>query len=333
MLPLRIDDMSKQIRVGALGNARILSRFIVDHVSNPLIDFSSIATRSALSAEKARQTYPAKTITESYDEALDSKEVEAIYICLPSGLHFTWAEKALKAGKNVLIEKPAVLNAEDAQALVALAQSRQLVVMEAWWYRYHPLVEAVRTVVSSGVLGDIRLINSSFSYVNTDMTDSRWKADLGGGALNDMFCYHIDFLNHVMGIKNEHIKLVQAISQMRHGVDASISAELITNSGTVCQFMSGINRHSMCKTFILGDKGSLEIPHLRVLPEMGASTFMHHHAAGTTTYSFEATDAYLLMSNAFAEAINHKHVSHPGLEDMVENTKLLTRIRLASQEP
>lgn len=325
--------MSNQIRVGALGNARILSRFIVDGVINPLIDVSAIATRSAFAAEKARKTYPTKTITESYDAALASKDVEAIYICLPSGLHFTWAEKALKAGKNVLIEKPAVLKAEDAQALVALAQSSQLIVMEAWWYRFHPLVEALRAAVSSGVLGKIRLISSSFSYVNTDVSDSRWNADLGGGALNDMFCYHIDFLNHVMGIKNEHIELVQAISQMRHGVDASISAELITNTGTVCQFMSGINRHSMCKTFIVGEKGSLEIPHLRVLPEMGASTFMLHHASGTTIHSFEATDAYLLMLDGFANAITQKRFAHPGLEDMIENTKLLTRIRLASQEP
>jgi len=325
--------MSNQIKVGALGNARILSRFIVDGVINPLIDVSAIATRSASAAEKARKTYPTKTITESYDAGLASKDVEAIYICLPSGLHFTWAEKALKAGKNVLIEKPAVLNAEDAQALVALAQSSQLIVMEAWWYRFHPLVEALRAVVSSGVLGKIRLISSSFSYVNTDVSDSRWNADLGGGALNDMFCYHIDFLNHVMGIKNEHIELVQAISQMRHGVDASISAELITNTGTVCQFMSGINRHSMCKTFIVGEKGSLEIPHLRVLPEMGASTFMLHNASGTTIHSFEATDAYLLMLDGFANAITQKRFAHPGLEDMIENTKLLTRIRLASQEP
>jgi predicted dehydrogenase len=325
--------MSKQIRVGALGNARILSRFILDGVINPLIDFSAIATRSASAAAKARQTYPTKTVTESYDEALASQDVEAIYICLPSGLHFTWAEKALQAGKNVLIEKPAVLKAEDAQALAALAQSRQLIVMEAWWYRFHPLVEALRAVVSSGVLGEIRLISSSFSYVNTDVSDSRWKADLGGGALNDMFCYHIDFLNHVMGIKNEHIELVQAISQMRHGVDASISAELITNTGAVCQFMSGINRHSMCKTFILGEKGSLEIPHLRVLPEMGRSTFMLHNASGTTVHSFEATDAYLLMLDGFAETITQKRFAHPGLEDMIENTKLLTRIRLASQEP
>ena len=325
--------MLSQIRMGALGNAKILKRFIVEHEINPLVDFRMIATRSEEAAEKARQAYPTKIITQRYEDALTAKDLEAIYVCLPSGLHFSWAEKVLEAGKNVLIEKPAVLTTEDAQALASLAQSRRLIVMEAWWYRYHPLIEALRTVIASEALGKIRLIASSFSYVNTDLSDSRWKAELGGGALNDMFCYHVDFLNHVMGIKNEHVDLVQAFSQIRQGVDASISAELVTTSGAVCQLMSGINRPSMCKTFILGEKGSLEIPHLRVLPEMGSSKFMLHNASGTTTYSFEATDAYLLMLKAFAEAVIHKQAPDSGAEDMIENTKLLSRIRLASQEP
>ena len=324
--------MSSRIRVGALGNARILKRFIVDHEVNPLIDFQLIATRSAIAAEKARQTYPTKMITQRYEDALASKDLEAIYICLPSGLHFMWAEKALEAGKSVLIEKPAVLKAEDAQALAALAQSRQLIVMEAWWYRYHPLVKKIRALIASESLGKIRFITSNFSYVNSDLSDSRWKADLGGGALNDLFCYHVDFLNHVMGIKNEHIELIQAFSQIREGVDASISAELVTNTGVVCQFVSGINRHSMCKTFIVGERGSLEIPHLRILPEMGASMFMRHDSSGTATYSFDATDAYLLMLDAFADAVIHKRPPDAGADDMIENTKLLTRIRLASQE-
>lgn len=325
--------MSSRIKIGALGNAKILQRFIVNHKDNPLIDFQMIATRSAVAAEKARQTFPNKIIVQNYDDAVVAKDLEAIYICLPSGLHFSWAQRALLAGKNVLIEKPAVLTSEDAQALATLARARQLIVMEAWWYRFHPLVETLRTIILSGNLGRILLIASNFSYVNADLTDSRWKADLGGGALNDMFCYHIDFLNHVMGIKNEHIELVQAFSQTHHGVDASISAELITHAGTVCQFMSGINRHSMCKTFILGVNGSLEIPHLRVLPEMGTSTFMLHNASGTTVHSFEQTDAYLLMLNAFAEAVTQKPISHKGLDELIENAELLTRIRLASQEP
>lgn len=155
--------MSSRVRVGALGNARILRRFISERDVNPLIEVQMIATRSAVAAEKARQSYPNKIITERYEDAVTSKDVEAIYVCLPSGLHFTWAKKALAAGKHVLIEKPAVLTEQDAQGLATLARSQQLFVMEAWWYRFHPLVEAVRALISTQALGKIRLITSNFS--------------------------------------------------------------------------------------------------------------------------------------------------------------------------
>lgn len=86
--------MTSRIRVGAVGNARILKRYIAEREANPLIDFQMIATRSAVAAEKARQTYPEKIISQNYEDALVAKDLEAIYVCLPSGLHFTWAEKA-----------------------------------------------------------------------------------------------------------------------------------------------------------------------------------------------------------------------------------------------
>jgi predicted dehydrogenase len=325
--------MSSPIKVGALGNARILRRYISNRDINALIDIRLIATRSQLAAQKASVTYPNKIITQNYEEALHDQNLDAIYICLPSALHFYWAKKTLESGKSVLIEKPAVLSIDEAHALSSLARSHNLVVMEAWWYRFHPLVAALKNLLLSNALGAIRLITSSFSYVNSDLSDSRWNADLGGGALNDMFCYHIDFLNHVMGINNDQIELVQAFSQMRHGVDASISAELITKAGTVCQFMAGINRHSMCKTFIVGEKGSIEIPHLRVLPEMGMSKFSHHHSNGSTIHSFEMCDAYAVMFDAFGQAVQNRHSSEPGLEEMIQNANLMSRIRAASQEP
>lgn len=324
--------MSK-LRVGALGNARILKRFIPDTNVSSSVEIQSIGTRSTSSAEKAAMTYPGKKIFDSYDELIASKDLDAIYVCLPAGLHFTWAKKALEAGKSVLIEKPAVLEVAHAEELTALAKSKNLVVMEAWWYRFHPLVESIRQLILSNALGQIKLISSSFSYVNSDQSDSRWQPELGGGALNDMFCYHVDFLNYVMDIKNDDVKYLQSFSHNRRDVDANIYAELVTSSGVICNFMSGISRPSMCKTFIVGEKGSLEIPHLRVLPEMGESQFIHHHGAQACTFTFETTDAYSIMFEAFAQAVVTGTVSQPGKDNMIENIKLMNRIRQASQEP
>lgn len=324
--------MSSRLRIGALGNSKILQRFIQTPEMSEIGSIDIIATRSKESALVAGASYPDKQVLVGYEAVLEHKDLDAVYICLPAGLHFEWAKKVLDAGKHVLIEKPAVLSAHEARTLDEIAVARKLVLMEAWWYRFHPLVQSLRQLLDSNTLGAIRHISSSFSYVNSDPNDSRWKVELGGGALNDMFSYHIDFLNYVMGIQNRDVDLIQAFSSSQHGVDASIAAELITNKGVVCNFMAGLNRPSLCKTFILGEKGSVEIPHLRIMPEFSDVSYTHYSSLGVQTIKFPASNAYSLMLDAFAIACLNNRESPVKPEDTIANTELLERIKAARDE-
>lgn len=324
--------MSGKLRIGALGNAKILRRFTQTPEVSAFGQIDVIATRSKESALVASEGYPNKKVLVGYEPVLELKDLDAVYVCLPAGLHYEWAKKALEAGKHVLVEKPAVLSAHEARTLDEIAVANKLVLMEAWWYRFHPLVQSLHQLVASNALGAIRHISSSFSYVNSDPNDSRWKAEMGGGALYDMFSYHIDFLNYVMGIRNQDVELIQAFSSSRHGVDASISAELITNKGVVCNFMAGLNRPSLCKTFILGEKGSVEIPHLRIMPEFNDISYTHYSNIGIQTIEFPASNAYSLMLDAFAMACLNKGESPVKPGDTIVNTELLERIKAARDE-
>jgi predicted dehydrogenase len=324
--------MFDKLRVGALGNSKILKRFIQLPEVSSIASIYAIATRSAQSALIASEQYPDRQIFDSYEAAIESPDIDAIYICLPTALHFIWAKKALSAGKNVLIEKPAVMLPEEAIALNALAENTNLILMEAWWYRFHPLVESLRDLISLNKLGTIRQISSSFSYINSEPNDSRWKAELGGGALYDMFSYHVDFLNYVMGIRNHNIELVQSFAQLRLEVDAAISAELITDKGVVCNFMAGLNRPSLCKTFVMGDAGSVEIPHVRVLPEFGNAEYFIYKNDETQQVKFATANAYARMFNEFALACIHKLPSPVPFLDTITNTELLARIKFARDE-
>ena len=324
--------MSGKLRIGALGNAKILRRFTQTPGVSAFGQIDVIATRSKESALVASEGYPNKKVLVGYEPVLELKDLDAIYVCLPAGLHYEWAKKALEAGKHVLVEKPAVLSAHEARTLDEIAVANKLVLMEAWWYRFHPLVQSLHQLVASNALGAIRHISSSFSYVNSDPNDSRWKAEMGGGALYDMFSYHIDFLNYVMGIRNHDVELIQAFSSSQHGVDASISAELITNKGVVCNFMAGLNRPSLCKTFILGEKGSIEIPHLRIMPEFNDISYTHYSNIGIQTIEFPASNAYSLMLDAFAMACLNKGESPVKPGDTIVNTELLERIKAARDE-
>jgi predicted dehydrogenase len=71
-------------------------------------------------------------------DMLDDPSIDAIYNPLPNGLHYEWTMKALKAGKHVLVEVPSTNRSSEAKEMFALAKEKNLVLLEAFHYRYDP---------------------------------------------------------------------------------------------------------------------------------------------------------------------------------------------------
>src|SRR5690606_799610 len=120
-----------------------------------------------------------------------------VYIPLPNHLHVTWAIRALEAGKHVLCEKPIALDVAEAEKLAtAAARHPKLKVMEAFMYRFHPQWHTARQLVHEGRLGQLRTIQTFFSYFNNDPKNIRNQPDIGGGALMDIGCYGISLARY-----------------------------------------------------------------------------------------------------------------------------------------
>ena len=88
------------------------------------------AINSMIDAEKAKakvfiDTYGGK-IFSSYEEIINSSDIEALYIPLPPGLHYKWAKNALEAGKHVLVEKPSTTSLSDTRNLISIAKEKGL---------------------------------------------------------------------------------------------------------------------------------------------------------------------------------------------------------------
>lgn len=120
---------------------------------------------------------------------------------LPNGLHYEWTLRALHAGKHVLLEKPSCDTAAETQALFDLAKSKNLVLMEAFHYRFHPAIQRLRDIITSGELGtlkslDIRLALPSIFFSSSDI---RFDIGLGGGAMMDCGCYTMHCARYLSG--------------------------------------------------------------------------------------------------------------------------------------
>ena len=116
--------------------------------------------------------------------------VDVIDIVSPNYLHRDQVLQALKAGKHVLCEKPIALTSIEAQDCLEQARKYpELKIMEAFMYRHHPQWQRARQLVVEGKIGELRTIQTFFSYFLVDATNIRNMADIGGGGLMDIGCY------------------------------------------------------------------------------------------------------------------------------------------------
>ena len=150
---------------------------------------SAIASRDLSKAKALAERFGARHAFGSYEELLASKEVDGVYIPLPTSQHVEWAAKAIEAGKHVLVEKPLALDAKDILPLIKLRDAKKVLVCEAFMVIYHPQWIKVRDLIASGAIGRLRHVQGAFSYYNVDPNNMRNQLDLGGGALPDIGVY------------------------------------------------------------------------------------------------------------------------------------------------
>lgn len=109
----------------------------------------------------------------SYDELVQCAEVDIVYIGTPHMLHYDCAKLALNAGKPVLVEKPATLNAAEWRELTALAKAKGLFLMEGMWTRFFPLAYRFQQMLhEEKLIGEIRHVYADLSMQFLDGTFS-----------------------------------------------------------------------------------------------------------------------------------------------------------------
>ncbi|WP_219856715.1 Gfo/Idh/MocA family protein [Pseudomonas capeferrum] len=139
---------------------------------------------------------------EDFDRIRDNPEVKAVYIVLPNAMHRQFCERAAKAGKHVLTEKPMSINSKDGQAMVDACRQAQVKLMVAYRIQYEPYNRHVREFVQNDKYG--RLL--AYHGVNTQTVaadgERQWrhKKDMaGGGSLVDIGLYCLNTARFITG--------------------------------------------------------------------------------------------------------------------------------------
>ena len=133
-------------------------------------------------------------------QMLEKQNPDILVVATWPSSHLKNVLEAVRCGvKGILVEKPIAVNTSQLEQMIQVTERANIILMEAFMYRHHPLTLAVKEKVEEGAIGEVRYARSSFSTGLTDRTNWRLRGDLGGGAVMDLGCYCINIIRYVMG--------------------------------------------------------------------------------------------------------------------------------------
>lgn len=129
----------------------------------------------------------------------EDQETDVVVIATPNGLHREHAIRCLKAGKNVLIEKPIALTVEDAKEILKVAEEKNLRVFTSMQLRFSPVVQYVKNLIDNNSLGKVFMVNIN-CYWNRNKNYYKlrqWHGnqEMDGGVLFTQFSHFVDIMN------------------------------------------------------------------------------------------------------------------------------------------
>jgi predicted dehydrogenase len=254
--------MSRHLRWGVLGAARIAARILPALHSLPRHQVVAVASRDASRADAFAQQWGVPHVVASYEALIDRDDIDVVYVPLPNALHAEWTIRAARAGKHVLCEKPLATSVADVDAIIEAAGRHGVCVSEAFMYRHHPQTARVLDVVARGDLGEVRLVRGTFSFVLTRPGDVRWVPELGGGALWDVGCYPVSFARLVLRREPDHATAaaVWSGSGVDEGVDESLAGAMGFPRGALATFDCSFRGAPRSWMEIVGTDAVMHVP-------------------------------------------------------------------------
>ena len=320
---------SKKVRWGILSTANIGMKKVTPGIMKSAhSEVVAIASRDLSRARAAADELGIPKAYGSYEALLADPDIDAIYNPLPNHLHVPLTVAAAKAGKHVLCEKPIALNAADAEALRECPPDR--IVSEAFMIRYHPQWQRARDIVRSGELGEVRAIRAVFSYFLADPTNVRNQAEIGGGGILDIGCYPVTGARYLFEAEPKRVvSLVERDPVFKTDTLASVIADF--GGGRQLSFICSTQAVGHQSIEVIGTRGRVEIViPFNAPPDEKTALLIDTGAPFDASLArreiIPACDQYTEQAEAFALAVLGKQPLPYGIDDAIQNMKILDAI-------
>ncbi len=266
MFNVRSMTSKQPVRWGILACGTIAHAFAKALKDCPDSVLHAVSSRDIKRAQAFADEHGAARVYGSYEAMLADSEVDAVYIATLHPFHLEWIAHCVQAGKHVLCEKPLTMNLREAKQAKKLADDHRCLLREAFMYRHHPQTQRVVDLVTSGVIGQVRMIEANFCYNSGEQPESRIQAKaLGGGAILDIGCYTMSFARLIAG--RAHGRLFAEPLELKAvgHLDTQTKTDMWTTA--VMRFEGDILAKATCAlklnrentAVVLGDKGRITV--------------------------------------------------------------------------
>ncbi|MFO0974794.1 MAG: Gfo/Idh/MocA family oxidoreductase [Planctomycetaceae bacterium] len=236
----------------------------------------------------------------SYEELLQSRDVDAVYVPLPTGIRTDWVVKAAQAGKHVMVEKPCGVTSADVTRMIDACKASSVQFMDGVMFMHSARMNAMRQVLDDGQsVGTIRRIASQFSFCADDswvQSNIRASSQLEpAGCLGDLGWYTIRIILFAM----KYEMPVEVRGRILNGVKRTDSADIVPMefqgemhfaNGVSATFYNSFRTNHQQWAHISGTKGYLAVNDF-VLPyfgnEVSFETGRHNFAADGCFFNME----------------------------------------------
>lgn len=244
------------LKLGIVGNGRIAKRFIKEAKYVSGVDIEYVYGRNVQHLESIVNDFNLQDFFTDYDAFLD--KVDAVYIALPHSMHYNFARTALLKGKHVLCEKPITLSQEQTSELFNIAKQRELILQEAIKTAYCPCFDKLISIAQSGIIGEIKDIDATFTKIITDKSLREYNKNLGGGSLSELGSYPLLVISKLLGCKPEKLEFVARFDQKTQ-VD-TVNKVILYYKDAIATANVGIGYKKEGNCIISGTEGYIYIP-------------------------------------------------------------------------
>ncbi|MCY3865127.1 MAG: Gfo/Idh/MocA family oxidoreductase [Chloroflexi bacterium] len=317
--------MTDKIRWGILSTARIGRRVIPAIQASHNGEVAAVASRSLERAQAWADLHKIPRAYGSYEALFEDEGIDAIYNPLPNSMHAEWSIRCAEAGMPTLSEKPFASDAPEAQSIVDAFEQHDLPLAEAFMYRFHPQHAKAQEIIAAGGIGELQIINSSFTFPISDGANIRLNKALAGGALMDVGCYCVNLMRFMTGEEPEGVRAAARIGE-RTGVDETLVGTLEFPSGVIGHFDCGLRSFGQHTYTLKGAEGMIVVPQSFVIDKAVDGIVRHWQGDNYSEQVVPAVDQYQLMVEDFADALLKQRPPRFAPADAVKNMVVVDRL-------